>query len=270
MHSRQNPRSSNQDDSNQEDRTETEHMDDKGNTRKIKLRDELKTTRHNNEEAYKEMDEKVKKLINDKKQDIWKKGHQIARQQKHVATNKKSERRNNQEEQQKLNQELRKWQPSNENTAEFNMQELITALHRINGNKAEGPEDTPENDTPSRTRSFEVHSANVQRILEEHENTAELETCRHKTNTQEKQEPRGCQQLQSNKPYSPISLTSVIGKWLERMINNRLRHFLETKQLLNQAQGGFRARRSTYYQLITYYHLLPAYYLLPARRSTYY
>ena len=75
-------------------------MDEKGNARKIKLRDELRTTRHNNEEAYKEMDEKVKKLINGKKQDIWKKGHQIARQQKHVASNEMSERRNNQEEQQ--------------------------------------------------------------------------------------------------------------------------------------------------------------------------
>ena len=51
--------------------------------------------------------------------------------------------------------------------------------------------------------------------------------------------------------YRPISLTSVIGKWLERMITNRLRHFLETKQLLNQAQAGFRARRSTEDQLIT-------------------
>ncbi|MCG8432091.1 MAG: reverse transcriptase family protein, partial [Candidatus Omnitrophica bacterium] len=40
--------------------------------------------------------------------------------------------------------------------------------------------------------------------------------------------------------YRPISLTSCIGKLVERMVNSRLYCFLETNKLLNSTQAGFR------------------------------
>ena len=50
--------------------------------------------------------------------------------------------------------------------------------------------------------------------------------------------------------YRPISLTSVVGKLLERVICNRLKHYLETGDKLNENQAGFRPRRSTEDQLL--------------------
>ena len=40
--------------------------------------------------------------------------------------------------------------------------------------------------------------------------------------------------------YRPISLTSCIGKLAERMVNNRLYCWLESNQLLDNTQAGFR------------------------------
>ncbi|GBN45610.1 RNA-directed DNA polymerase from mobile element jockey [Araneus ventricosus] len=45
--------------------------------------------------------------------------------------------------------------------------------------------------------------------------------------------------------YRPIALTSCLCKLLEKMINRRLTHFLETKNLLGPFQSGFRKGRST-------------------------
>jgi len=45
--------------------------------------------------------------------------------------------------------------------------------------------------------------------------------------------------------YRPISLTSNVGKVMERLINNRLTWHLEDKQVLRPEQAGFRANRST-------------------------
>ncbi|GBN05245.1 putative RNA-directed DNA polymerase from transposon BS [Araneus ventricosus] len=45
--------------------------------------------------------------------------------------------------------------------------------------------------------------------------------------------------------YRPIALTSCLCKILEKMINRRLIHFLETKNLLHSFQSGFRKGRST-------------------------
>ncbi|GBN69716.1 putative RNA-directed DNA polymerase from transposon BS [Araneus ventricosus] len=45
--------------------------------------------------------------------------------------------------------------------------------------------------------------------------------------------------------YRPIALTSCLCKLLEKMINHRLTHFLETKNLLSPFQSGFRKGRST-------------------------
>ena len=50
--------------------------------------------------------------------------------------------------------------------------------------------------------------------------------------------------------YRPISLTSCLGKILERMIADRLIYILETKNLLNDNQAGFRQGRCTTDQIL--------------------
>ena len=45
--------------------------------------------------------------------------------------------------------------------------------------------------------------------------------------------------------YRPISLTSCASKLLERMVNGRLRAYLETNKILSSYQNGFRPGRST-------------------------
>ena len=43
--------------------------------------------------------------------------------------------------------------------------------------------------------------------------------------------------------YRPISLTSCIGKLIERVINKRLYNYIESKNLLVPQQSGFRRKR---------------------------
>ena len=50
--------------------------------------------------------------------------------------------------------------------------------------------------------------------------------------------------------YRPISLTCCLCKIFERMINNRLVWFLESNDLFNKNQGGFRKGRTTMDQLV--------------------
>ena len=50
--------------------------------------------------------------------------------------------------------------------------------------------------------------------------------------------------------YRPISLTSCLGKLLEKIVANRLSLFLETNKLLNPNQAGFRQNRNTSDQVL--------------------
>ena len=45
--------------------------------------------------------------------------------------------------------------------------------------------------------------------------------------------------------YRPISLTSIIGKLMERIITNRLEGYVETNDILDEEQEGFRHYRTT-------------------------
>ena len=62
--------------------------------------------------------------------------------------------------------------------------------------------------------------------------------------------------LKKNKPksapssYRPISLTSCIGKLVERMINERLNWWLEHNNIITPCQAGFRSNYTTEDQLI--------------------
>ena len=47
------------------------------------------------------------------------------------------------------------------------------------------------------------------------------------------------------KSYRPISLTSCASKITERMVNTRLKHFLESNDLLDKHQCGFRRGKPT-------------------------
>jgi len=45
--------------------------------------------------------------------------------------------------------------------------------------------------------------------------------------------------------YRPISLTSIVGKSMERIINTTLNCLLETNNIIANEQAGFRIHRST-------------------------
>jgi hypothetical protein len=47
-----------------------------------------------------------------------------------------------------------------------------------------------------------------------------------------------------------ISLTSVVGKSMERIVASRLMHHLESRKMLTPFQAGFRRKRSTEDQLL--------------------
>jgi len=49
----------------------------------------------------------------------------------------------------------------------------------------------------------------------------------------------------STASYRPISLTSTMGKSMERIINTRLNWLLETNNVIANEQAGFRIHRST-------------------------
>jgi hypothetical protein len=49
--------------------------------------------------------------------------------------------------------------------------------------------------------------------------------------------------------YRPVALTSCVAKTMERLVANRLSHFVESKGLLTPCQAGFRRGRSTEEQL---------------------
>ena len=50
--------------------------------------------------------------------------------------------------------------------------------------------------------------------------------------------------------YRPISLTSCLGKLLERMVGKRLTWYLETNNLISKNQSGFRKNHTTYDHII--------------------
>ena len=54
--------------------------------------------------------------------------------------------------------------------------------------------------------------------------------------------------------YRPISLTSHVGKLMERIISDKLKKHLQEHNLLNEAQHGFRQKRSTSTNLLAFWN----------------
>jgi hypothetical protein len=52
--------------------------------------------------------------------------------------------------------------------------------------------------------------------------------------------------------YRPISLTSVVGKLMERIVTIRLEAYLESNNILDKEQEGFRHFCSTTNALLTF------------------
>ena len=62
--------------------------------------------------------------------------------------------------------------------------------------------------------------------------------------------PKAGKDLSALTSYRPISLTSCLGKCMERIVCNRLRYHLEEHQKLTKHQAGFRPNRGVEDQLI--------------------
>ena len=50
--------------------------------------------------------------------------------------------------------------------------------------------------------------------------------------------------------YRPISLLSIFNRIFEKLMYNRLKHFLEKHNILTESQYGFRERRSTEHSIL--------------------
>ena len=62
--------------------------------------------------------------------------------------------------------------------------------------------------------------------------------------------PKAGKDQQRLDSYRPVSLTSTVGKVMERLVTNRLRFLTETNHTLQDSQAGFRFGRSTEDQLL--------------------
>ena len=144
------------------------------------------------------------------------------------------------------NEALRTMPPTDsEESSPITSREMIMARNQINPNKSPGPDHLhPKFIHHLGPKSLEVikelfnkvwelgtvpqlwRTADIRPILKKGKNSADLIS------------------------YRPISLTSAMGKWMERVVTNRLTYILESKGLLNVNQAGFRANKGTEDQLI--------------------
>jgi len=55
--------------------------------------------------------------------------------------------------------------------------------------------------------------------------------------------------------YRPVSLTSLVGKLLEKMIKNKIVDYLDTRGVILDSQHGFRSARSCLTNLLSFWSL---------------
>ena len=253
----------------------------------IQLRDELKKTRWENEDAYKTTEELVKNKIKEEKQRIWRDKVTSTNNSKDMWNTIKclqgNDRQSNDQvletengvhrtNRSKANafrvayQNVSKLKKTKEDrwvkrglhkllktptcdgpsTMEINTEEITRAINNMNPNKSPGPDKIHPKfiiNLGKKAINF-IHTlfntiwdtGSVPQIWR----TADIRTILKKGKDATK-----------TSSYRPISLTSCMGKIMERIICNRLTFILENNNLLNKNQCGFRSRRCTEDQLIT-------------------
>ena len=141
--------------------------------------------------------------------------------------------------------EGRKLGPFGPECADFSSSELAAAIREMKPRGAEGLDEIPPRflqELGAEARSFMLMCFNKswqQGLCPQSWRTAVI------VPLLKKDKPAG--EIDS---YRPISLTSCLGKLMERMVANRLYHLAESRGLLVEDQAGFRAQRSTEDQIL--------------------
>jgi ribonuclease HI len=135
--------------------------------------------------------------------------------------------------------------PWGKECGDFSLSELATAIREMRSKGAEGPDGIPPRflkELGPEARRFILCCFNLswkQGRLPQSWRNAEIIPL-----------------LKRDKPagdvdsYRPISLTSCMGKLMERLVTNRLYHLAESRGLLVEDQAGFRGQRSTEDQIL--------------------
>ena len=250
----------------------------------IEDRNEKKKNRHINKTEYEEADKKVKDLIAKRKQELWRKKidktrnnsdmwrlikslsngpnsssrsqtiihNGIARttnkQKAHAfnscyrAVSKILLKKEDRTMKAKLNKRLRE---QTEEEVPFTRRELDAAIDRLDTNKAAGPDLVHAKMIAHMGPKVKEYMLNLFNEVwrtghvPQQWRTADIRPI-----------PKKGKDLQKLSSFRPISLTSVVGKLMERMVTDRLMFHLESKNLLTPHQAGFRKWRSTEDQLI--------------------
>ena len=141
---------------------------------------------------------------------------------------------------QQIKHESRNQQPNECMTANFTMQELNKAIHKLKNKKAPGPDGI----TNEMIKHLSNYAKNyLLQIFNQSWNTGTFPQY-WKEATIIPIPKKGKDRTQSS-GYRPISLLSCLGKLMERLVNNRLQYHLEKNGLLNPIQSGYRKNRST-------------------------
>lgn len=139
-----------------------------------------------------------------------------------------------------LKTEQEKHKPPFNDFKNFNTKELTTAIKKLKSKSAMGPDEIHN----LYLKNLPPHFLNYLLVL--------FNSCVRNNCYPEvwklalvKMLPKKNSNLSEPSSYRPISITSCLGKLYERLIANRLREFLESKNILTKIQSGFRTQRST-------------------------
>ena len=134
---------------------------------------------------------------------------------------------------------------SEESEQAFTMMEMERVIKEAKNNKAAGEDDIPYElvkHLGSKAKKLLLHLYN--RCWDGEGIPAKWRTAIIKPLLKDGKDPK------KTISYRPISLTSCMGKLLEKMVADRLIHILEERNLLNDNQAGFRPNRCTTDQIL--------------------
>ena len=134
----------------------------------------------------------------------------------------------------------RKEQPKDEMTTPLTLRELDKALNKLKKRKSPGPDGITNEmlqhlDTTARLKLLEIFNLTWEegRVPQLWKEAIMIPV------------PKKGKDRSKASSYRPISLTSCVVKTMERIVNARLMHYLETNKILSEEQAGFRQFRST-------------------------